>query len=679
MAENSGYVNDETQVTSFTNEKNTNGTEKKKDNAYENDEVGSGTDVQVDISEQNHTGPYAGMPKEVLLKYSRQKRFLWARHILTGMVILIIFILLALVITIIAISPPCLQFWQTSPIYHIYPKSFRSADDSNGNGDFKGIIEKLDYVQTDLGINFIAVSSVYESPQFDNGYDVSDFKNVDSIFGTMKDMESFIVEVHDRGMKIVVDFIPNHSSDMHEWFLASSNTTHPQHEKYKDYYVWVNGSSETDVPNNWRSEYGNESAWTWNEQRQQFYYHSFSSKQPDLNLRSEDVRNELKDILRFWLEKGIDGFRCLGVEYLFEAEHLRDNPVIDVTKPMSRENLYPDYTQNYKGSHDLVADWRELLDQYSTEPGVYRFLETQFEGDDSTSIRYYGTEQTREADFPMNSQFLKTSGKEWNGNNIRNKIMKWMSAMPEGKWPNWVLSNPESSRVASRTDVEITRCIGMMYMTLPGTAAVYYGDEIGMTDITLASSTEDRRNAARSPMQWTSGDNAGFCKNCTSWLPINDNYMNGINVENQTSQSLSLLAMYKKLISLRSDIIFQRGYFCMLQTNTDVLVYVRELSGLTSMMILVNFGDTSVGEINLASLYSNLPSSGQVELYTSDIDNFKVGNTVSFENLNLPAKSAVIVSYNEHFMFNERSDMVGSCFINSKVCYNTALQVVQTC
>ncbi|XP_039256015.2 amino acid transporter heavy chain SLC3A1-like [Styela clava] len=633
--------------------------------------IDSSRSSSLSASTLDSDGPYAGMPKEVLLQYSRQAKFVWARNILTALVLLTILTLIALVIAVVVISPPCLEFWQTSPIYQIYPKSYLDADGNDGYGDLKGIIEKLDYLNDDLGVKVLWLNPVYASPQVDNGYDISDFRDIYPEFGTMEDMDNLIIEMHNRGMKLLMDFVPNHSSDKHKWFLASSNTSHPDHEIYRDYYVWVDGDKDV-LPNNWVSEFNNASGWTWNDDRKQFYFHGFFPEQPDLNLRNPDVRNEIKDILRFWLEKGVDGFRCDAVAFMFEAEHLRDNPVPDPSQNVTKDNIYPDYTQNYQGVHDIIAEWRALLDEYSTEPGVYRFMEIEVYADIQTTMRYYGTQFVREGDFPMNFELIKADpATDWTAAKMKGNILSWMENMPEGKWANWVMSNHDNSRLPSRVGNNLARCAALMIMTLPGTPGLYYGDEIGMEDNDIPD-MKDFRDPERTPMQWSNTKNAGFCGNCTPWLPVNENYKTGITVEDQLGTKNSMLEMYKQLISLRTDIVYQRGYLCVLEVIENTLIFVRDLPGLGPKMVLINF-DSGAGttSFNLKSTYADLSAEGKVE-FSTDIGN---PDEMDFSNVVLKAGTGVIVRFSTNKPFHS-SD---SCFINLKVCYNRGLGIVQTC
>ncbi|XP_078482132.1 amino acid transporter heavy chain SLC3A1-like [Ciona intestinalis] len=671
MADNNAYENDNgKQSTSFTNEEDNGDYEKFNDTGFTNIKL---DDEIVDIPK-----PYAGMPKDVLLHYSRQRHFVWARNIMTAAVILAILVLLSLVIALIAISPGCQPFWQTSPIYQIYPKSY--ADDNNdGVGDIAGIRSKLDYLKDDLGVNMIWLNPMYLSPQVDNGYDVMDYVTIDPMFGTMAEMELLITDIHDRGMKIIMDFVPNHTSDKHAWFNASSDPSHAQYEKYKDYYIWVdstNGGS-TGVPNNWQSVFSDTdpSAWEWNDKRKQFYYHAFYKEQPDLNLRNEAVLVELDAVLTYWMDQGADGFRCDAVGFMLEATHLRDNPLVDGTKPPSYTNVYPDYTQNQMGVHEIIARWRHVLDKFSTEPGVYRFMETEVYDDIDTVIRYYGTPYVDEADFPMNFKLIDLQNPtSWTGSTIESTVLQWMRKMPSSKWPNWVIGNHDNSRVTTRLGNKLASCAAFLTMTLSGTPGMYYGEEIGMEDLVMTNPV-DTRDPERTPMQWDTTNNAGFCDNCTSWLPVNNNYLSkGINVEEQKTNATSMFNLYKQLINLRSDETFRQGYLCVLMSTAKTIVYVRELPGAKSFLVVINFGDTSE-TINLQSSFPFLPGVGTLYLSTSN----QIGGAVYFNNLLVDAQEGMAVQFKPGGnLFNKQAGMLDRCFTSKKVCVN-GIGLMQFC
>lgn len=663
MAENPTFSSDEVGTDGRTNEAHPEGGDVSDIRAEEKD-------VAVTIGSP---GPYAGMPKEVLLQYSRRCGYVWARDILTGIVVLTILILFSLVVTVIVISPSCLEFWQTSPIYEIYPKSFRRSNDENGYGDIKGITEKFSYL-SGLGVNVVSVNSLYESSDVDNDYEITDFKNIDPVYGTMADMENLIANAHDEGMKLVVDFIPNHSSVKHPWFLASSNTSHPDYLKYKDYYVWVNGNGLNDLPNNWMSmgDGGLNPAWTWNGDRGQFYYHAFSGSQPDFNLRNAAVRKELQDILRFWLEKGVDGFRAIATSYMLEATHMRDNPVINATEMLSANNLYPDFTKHYKGIHDIVVEWRQILDEYSTEPGVYRFLEIHDEGAVATMARYYGTDIAYEASFPLNNVLFRATPEEWNAQNLEKQIWSWMTSIPKGRWPSWSIGQQQYSRVSTRIGKDKSLLGMVLSMTLPGTPTVYYGDELGMVD-----NGDNLAGSSRSLMLWNTEHANGFCGNCTPWNGQNLHNSSGATVQGQNGDPDSMLSNYKRLISLRNEMVFQRGYLCMIGNLGGTLAFVRELDGLKSMLILLNFDESTLSSVDLSD---TITGSGNVDAVIGSGHTIDVGGQINFNDVKIPPVAGYIISYDVgDSLLSKSPAMERKCLVHTELCYNSGLQILQHC
>uniref|UniRef100_A0A8C5T4P6 Solute carrier family 3 member 1 n=1 Tax=Malurus cyaneus samueli TaxID=2593467 RepID=A0A8C5T4P6_9PASS len=469
--------------------------------------------------------PYAGMPKEVLLQFSSQARYRVTREILFWLIIAASVALVGATIAIIALSPKCLDWWQASPIYQIYPRSFKDSD-MDGNGDLKGIQEKLDHI-TYLNIKTIWITSFFKSPLKDLGYGAEDFYDIDPIFGSMRDFENLIAAIHDKGLKVIMDLIPNHTSDKHWWFQLSRNRT----GKYTDYYIWqdcVQAAGSVIPPNNWVSVFGN-SSWQFDEVRQQCYFHQFGKEQPDLNFRSPDVRQEIHDIIKFWLGKGVDGFSFGTVKFLLEATHLRDEPPVNKSQNgvmytiTAYSQLHHDYTTTQVGLHDIIRSFRHTMNEFSREPGRYRFMGSHDDEkeDIEATMMYYGTPFIQEADFPFNFNLINM--KNLSGNSIFEAVDLWMRNMPAGKWPNWAVGSPNAARLSTRIGYEFADVMNMLLLTLPGTPVTYYGEEIehGIQRITCQY---------KSPMQWNGEVNAGFTEGNSSWLPVHFNYRS-INVE----------------------------------------------------------------------------------------------------------------------------------------------------
>nr|KAF6308458.1 solute carrier family 3 member 1 [Myotis myotis] len=530
--------------------------------------------------------PYAGMPKEVLFHFSGQARYRVPREVLFWLTVAAVLVLTAGTIAMIAVSPKCLDWWQAGPMYQIYPRSFKDSD-QDGNGDLKGIQDKLDYITT-LNIKTIWITSFYKSSLKDFRHGIVDFREIDPIFGTMKDFENLVAAIHDRGLKLIIDFIPNHTSDKHAWFQWSRTRT----GKYADYYIWHNCSHENGIttpPNNWLSVYGN-SSWHFDDVRNQCYFHQFTKEQPDLNFRNPDVQEEIKpidtleplefqhprdsivtcrykkhfssgrqpvvlgvvahevrkEIIQFWLSKGVDGFSFEAVKFLLEAKHLRDEIQVNKTQVPDTvthyAELYHDFTTTQVGMHDIVRSFRQTMDQHSREPGRYRFMGTEAYGDSiDRTMMYYGLPFIQEADFPFNDYLTRLDSPS--GNSVFEVVTSWMEHLPEGKWPNWMIGGPDNARLTSRLGKEYVNIMNMLVFTLPGTPITYYGEEIGMGNI-LATNLNESYNVdtllSKSPMQWDNSSNAGFSEGNHTWLPTSTDYYT-VNVAVSINENFMLI------------------------------------------------------------------------------------------------------------------------------------------
>ncbi|NWY38906.1 SLC31 protein, partial [Sylvia atricapilla] len=636
-------------------------------------------DVDPMAVEETVLKPYAGMPKEVLLQFSSQPCYRVTREILFWLIIAGSIALVCATITIIALSPKCLDWWQAGPIYQIYPRSFKDSN-VDGNGDLKGIQEKLDHI-TNLNIKTIWITSFFKSPLKDLGYGAEDFYDIDPIFGCMKDFENLLVAIHDKGLKVIMDFIPNHTSDKHQWFQLSRNRT----GKYTDYYIWqdcAQAAGSVTPPNNWVSVFGG-SSWQFDDVRKQCYLHQFGKEQPDLNFRNPAVQQEIHDIIHFWLGKGVDGFGFGTVKFLLEATHLRDEP--PVNNPPSGgsitaySQLYHDYTTTQVGLHDIIRSFRQAINEFSREPGRYRFMGTDDneKEDIAATMMYYGTSFIQEADFPFNFNLINM--KNLSGNSVFEAVDSWMKNMPAGKWPNWAVGSPNTARISTRIGKEYVNVMNMLLLTLPGTPITYYGEEIGMENIASGNVSEEHVNSGpvvtlseKSPMQWDGNINAGFTEGNSSWLPVNSNYQS-VNVEIQSAWANSTLGLYRALTSLRNDELpLNRGWMCHIWNDSNVFVYVRELDGLDRVfMMVLNFGQESA--VNLKAIVPNLPCEAVIRLSTrfsnaGKVVNTKLITTEKGEGLVLEYKTAEPVHTMEAFQ--------GKCFVAEKACYSKAFNLL---
>jgi alpha-glucosidase len=487
----------------------------------------------------------------------------------------------------LAEGPAGYEWWQTGIIYQVYPRSFMDSND-DGVGDLDGITSKLDYLRW-LGVNAIWISPIFPSPMADFGYDVSDYTGIHPLFGTMEAFERLVKDAHGRGIRVILDFVPNHSSDEHPWFVESrTSRANPK----RDWYIWRQARPGGAPPNNWLSHFGG-SAWTWDEQTRQYYYHAFLEKQPDLNWRNPRVQVAMMDALRFWLSRGVDGFRVDVIWELIKDQQFRDNP----TNPAYEEGkvrpylqLLPMHNADQPEVHDLVRMMRGVLDEYGERAligEIYLPLDRL--------VKYYG-EQGPECHLPYNFSLVTLP---WEAKRVARAIEKYERALPDGAWPNWVLGNHDVSRIATRAGPAQRWVAAMLLLTLRGTPTMYYGDEIGMENVQVPENAQQdpvgknlgyefSRDPSRTPMRWDSRENAGFSA-AKPWLPVGKDSGNA-NVAAQSEDPDSLLSLYRRLIALRqSEPALSIGSYRGLEAEGDVLAYLRE-EGATRFLLVLNLG-----------------------------------------------------------------------------------------
>lgn len=486
-------------------------------------------------------------------------------------------------------------WWQHGIIYQIYPRSFQ---DSNGDGigDLQGIINQLDYLVW-LGVDAIWLSPFYPSPMADFGYDVMDYCNVDPIFGDLETCERLMEQAHQRNLKIIIDFVPNHTSDEHPWFVtARSSRQNPK----RDWYTWANPRPDGSVPNNWLSVMGG-SAWEWDSSTAQYYLHTFHKKQPDLNWRNPAVKAAMFEVIRFWLERGVDGFRVDAAHFILKDPDLRDNPPNlsrqrTMHKPMGDYDVQVHlYDKAHSDVHAVYRELRLLLDQYSvTQPRL--LIGEMHIVDRQAWASYYGTDLD-EFHMPFNFDFVTIA---WNARAIRRSVEALEAHLPPGAWPNYVLGNHDEPRIINRAGPELARLVTLLLLTLRGTPTLYYGDEIGMHDGHIPPEQvrdpleKNRpglgRDPARTPMQWDSSPNAGFCpSDIEPWLPLPADYPQQ-NVAVEREDPHSLLTLTRRLIELRrSQPALTLGSYRTINGVPDgCFVYLRE-SGEQCCLIALNF------------------------------------------------------------------------------------------
>ena len=486
-----------------------------------------------------------------------------------------------------------LQWWQRGVIYQIYPRSSQDAS-GDGVGDLRGIRSRLGYLEW-LGVDAVWISPFYPSPMADFGYDVSDYTDVHPMFGTLSDFDELLEEAHRRHLKVIVDYVPNHTSDEHPWFVESrSSRNNPQ----RDWYLRRDPAPDGGSPNNWQSVFGG-GAWEWEEATRQYYYHAYLREQPDLNWRNPEVREVMYGVMRFWLERGVDGFRVDALRQLVKDEDLRDNP----PNPDERgarspyDALLPVYSTDRPEVHEVVREMRGALEEYGD-----RLLIGELYLPIDRLVAYYG-ENNSGVHLPFNFHLISTP---WDAREISALIDAYEAAIPQGSWPTWVLGNHDRSRIASRVGVAQARVAAMLLLTLRGTPTIYYGDEIGMHDVEIPPErVQDPfeknvpgrglgRDPARTPMQWDAGPNAGFCpQDAEPWLPVANDYHRCNVVAERTAQR-SMLALYRRLLALRrAEPALAVGTYEPVESSGDLLAYVRERDR-RRFLIALNLGHDPV-------------------------------------------------------------------------------------
>jgi glycosidase len=452
---------------------------------------------------------------------------------------------------------PSPRWWQTGVVYQVYPRSFADAS-GGGTGDLAGIASKLDYLDW-LGIDAIWISPFYPSPMADFGYDVSDYTDVDPLFGSLDDFDALLRAAHDRGIRVLVDYVPNHTSDQHPWFVESrSSRDNPK----RDWYFWRDPKPDGSLPNNWISMFAGPS-WEWDTATGQFYLHTFLPEQPDLNWRNPAVKEAMFDVARFWLDRGVDGFRIDVAPLVMKDPELRDNPPNpEPEREWSRLGSW--LTQlhvndlNHPDMHPLYQDFRRLLDSY---PGERISVGELHHPDFERWAAYYGERQD-EIHVPFNFHVINSP---WTAEAVRRAVEGVQGALPAGAWASWVLGNHDQPRFASpeRAGRDQAKVGMLMLLTLRGTPTIYYGEEIGMVDVPVA--TEDARDplelrepgrgrdGCRSPMQWDASPNAGFtAPDSIPWLPLAPDARD-VTVAAQAEDPDSLLTLTRDLLRLRKE------------------------------------------------------------------------------------------------------------------------------
>jgi oligo-1,6-glucosidase len=510
------------------------------------------------------------------------------------------------------------QWWKEAVVYQIYPRSFK---DSNGDGigDIPGIISKLDYLK-DLGIDVIWLSPVYKSPNDDNGYDISDYRDIMDEFGTMADWEKLLEEVHKRGMKLIMDLVVNHSSDEHPWFIESRKS---KDNPYRDYYIWRPGKDGKE-PNNWESVFGG-SAWEYDEATGEYYLHLFSKKQPDLNWENPKLRQEIYDMMKFWLDKGIDGFRMDVINFISKVPELPDAPNPEGKKYVSGAQ----YFINGPRIHEFLQEMnQEVLSKYDIMtvgemPGVTVEEAQLYTGEDRNELNmvfqfeHVGLDSGPGGKWDLRPLKLK---------DLKENMTKWQKGLEGIGWNSLYLNNHDQPRMVSRFGndqeyrVESAKMLATFLHMLQGTPFIYQGEEIGMTNVRFESIDDYKdietlnmyrekvmeqgedtkkvmesiyakgRDNARTPFQWDDSENAGFTAG-TPWIKVNPNYKE-INAKQAIEDPNSIYHYYRKLIQLRKQqpIIVYGTYDLILPEHEQIYAYTRTYHN-EKLLVILNFSD----------------------------------------------------------------------------------------
>ncbi|HEY3360170.1 MAG TPA: alpha-amylase family glycosyl hydrolase [Polyangia bacterium] len=479
-------------------------------------------------------------------------------------------------------------WWQRGVIYQIYPRSFQDAN-GDGIGDLSGVVQRLDYLGW-LGVDALWLSPFYPSPMADFGYDVADYCDVDPRFGTLADFDALVGAAHARGLRVLVDFVPNHTSNEHPWFRESrASCASPR----RDWYLWRDPAPGGGPPNNWLAHFGGP-AWTLDATTGQYYYHAFLPEQPDLNWRNPAVVAAMLDVMRFWLGRGADGFRVDVIWHLLKDADCRDNPPNPDWHPGQgpSRRVLPLYVADQPGVHDLVAAMRAVCEEY---PGD-RLLIGEIYLPLARLIAYYG-EHNSGAHLPFNFQLLRLP---WRAPVIREAVNTYEAMLPPGAWPNWVLGNHDHHRIATRVGPAQARVAAMLLLTLRGTPTLYQGDELGMVDVPIPpAAVQDPyernvpghgfgRDPERTPMQWDQGPGAGFTTG-TPWLPLAQD-ADRVNVVTLREDPRSLLTLHRRLLALRrAEPALSVGDYTPRDSHGDVFAFARAAAG-RRLTVTLNLG-----------------------------------------------------------------------------------------
>ncbi len=535
------------------------------------------------------------------------------------------------------------NWWKNAVIYEVYPRSFGDTN-GDGIGDLNGITQHLGYLK-DLGVDAIWITPFYPSPQIDFGYDISDYRGIDPQFGTMADFDRLVAEAKKRNIRIIGDMVLNHSSDQHPWFKESESS---RTNAKADWYIWHDGKPNGQPPNNWQSDFGH-SAWQYVASRKQYYYHEFYKEQPDLNWRNQQVRTAMYDVLRFWMQKGVSGFRLDAITSLFEDLALKDEPSLTDIDEFGEKKLHHIYTDNLPEVHDVLRELRKVTNEY---PGRVLIGETYLPNVGELA-KMYGRNND-ELQLPMDTQLGFTN--HLSVADFRHK-MEDAETKINGNVPLFMFENHDNARSITRYgdgkhDAAIARLLATILLTPRDVALIYYGEELGMVT-TPPKRIEDvkdpvgrtgwpknkGRDGERTPMQWNAGIDAGFSTAKSPWLPVAPDYKT-VNVFDEEKDPNSLLSYYRMLIQLRrQNPQLRDGDFVPLdESNNSVLSYLRKTKDGKAVLVTLNF--TASGQSVAFDLH---PQGLQGKHVKALVASFPNGEQLTdLGHINLPAYGAYV-------------------------------------
>ena len=514
------------------------------------------------------------------------------------------------------------EWWRGAVGYEVYVRSFQDTD-GNGVGDLAGVTQRLPYLAA-LGIDVVWLTPFFASPGLDHGYDVADYLAVDPMLGTLDDWHALSSTAKQLGLRLFVDIVPNHTSSHHRWFQeAVAHPTGP----FRDYYVWADPAPDGGPPNNWLSFFGGP-AWTYDAHTGQYYLHQFVRQQPELNYRNPAVLAAMLDAMRFWLARGVDGFRIDVIWLMIKDALFRDEPLDPnwngVTPHHSLQHIY---TADQPEVHDVIRAMRRLLDSFED-----RMMVGEIYLSNTRLMTYYGA-ALDECHLPFNFQLINA---QWNAQTVRRLVDQYEADLPPGGWPNWVMGNHDQHRLATRVGVQQARVANMLLLTLRGTPTCYYGDEIGMENVPIPlDRVQDPpavnqpaiahivgRDPARTPMHWDASPNAGFAPaGVQTWLPLAADYA-ARNVAAESADPASTLSFFRALTALRNaSPALQIGAYAAVETGVDEIYAYTRSHGEERYLVLLNFGQGShrldlraLGERATIALSTGMLSTGAIRL-----------------------------------------------------------------